>query len=253
MKTRDRLVVLFLALALVLIAGQQALQQALAEPLAQGREFMGWILPSRLTVRGLSTFENAATFQGDVSVAGDQTITGDVTLSGNIANRSLFLRYQDVAAAPDIYAEAGVVSATTSITTSILGIETPRNAVVIWTTETTSTAGNITVAGIDARGNSTSELIAVGAVSGTQTLAGVAPWQKISSLALPTRTEAVTLTVKGGQRFGLPLLPAAAGDVYHLTVNATPQAAPTVNATYGTFDPVSTPAANVDYNVWVKQ
>jgi hypothetical protein len=118
---------------------------------------------------------------------------------------------------------------------------------------TTATAGNITVAGIDARGTSTTELVAVGAVSGTQTLAGVVPWASITSLALPARTEAVTLTVVGGQLFGLPLIPNAAGDLYHLTVNETPQAAPTVNTTYGTFNPVSTPAADVDYNMWVKQ
>jgi hypothetical protein len=117
----------------------------------------------------------------------------------------------------------------------------------------TTTAGNITVAGIDARGNSASELVAVSAVSGTQTLSGVVPWQSITSFTLPTRTEAITITVTGGQKFGLPIIPEAAGDVYHVTVNATPQAAPTVNATYGTFDPVSTPAANVDYNVWMKQ
>lgn len=61
------------------------------------------------------------------------------------------------------------------------------------------------------------------------------------------------MTVTGGQKFGLPYLPEVAGDVYHVTVNLTPQAAPTVNTANGTFDPVSTPAAAVDYNVWVKQ
>lgn len=173
--------------------------------------------------------------------------------NGSLANRSLFLRYQDVAAAPTIRTGAGVVSTTTSITTSILGIDTPRNVVISWQTVTTATTGTITVSGVDARGSSTTDLISVGAVSGTQTLVGVVPWVSITSFALPVRTEAVTLTVTGGQRFGLPIIPAAAGNLYHLTVNATPQTAPTVNATVGTFDPVSTPAANVDYNVWIKQ
>lgn len=190
----------------------------------------------------------------DASVGGDLAVTGDVTLSGefDISNRANFWRYQDVAAAPSVRAAAGVVSATTSITTSWLGIAVPRNLVVTWQTVTTATAGNITVAGVDARGVSTSELIAVGAVSGTQTLTGAMPWASVTSFTLPTRTEAVTLTVAGGQKFGMPLIPDAAADVYHLTVNLTPQAAPTVNTTYGTFDPVSTPAANVDYDVWVK-
>lgn len=257
MTRREKILILFVALLMLALSA--------GDVIAQGREFMGWILPSRLTVRGLSTFEDTATFQGNIVQTGDQTltgdqtitgdvgITGDLTLIGNMPNRSLYLRYQDVAAAPSIYAEAGVVSTTTSITTSILGIETPRNVVLTWVTVTTATAGNVTVTGVDARGDSASELVAVGAVSGTQTLTGSVPWQSISSFALPTRTEAVTLTVAGGQKFGLPLVPQAAGDVYHLTVNATPQIAPTVNITYATFDPVSTPAANVDYNVWVKQ
>lgn len=190
---------------------------------------------------------------GGATLTGDLDLTGDTTFTGNLTGRSLYLRYQDVAAAPSIRAAAGVVSTTTSITTSILGIETPRNVVLTWQTITTATAGNVTVAGVDARGASATELIAVGAVSGTQTLTGVVPWQSVTSLALPTRTEAVTLTVAGGQKLGLPLVPQAAGDLYHLTVNETPQAAPTVNTTYGTFDPVSTPAADVDYNVWIKQ
>jgi hypothetical protein len=236
MTTRVKLFVLFLAV-LVLAA---------FAPVEQGVQRFKEIITQTLMVSG------GATFQGATTITGAATLD-DVTLTGNITNRALFLRYQDVTAAPSVYAQADVVSATTSITTSILGIETPRNVVLTWVTVTTATAGNVTVAGVDARGNSTSELIAVGAVSGTQTLTGVVPWQSVTSFALPTRTEAVTLTVTGGQKFGLPLLPVTAGDVYHLTVNATPQAAPTVSTSYGTFDPVSTPAASVDYNVWVKQ
>lgn len=259
----QRIKLFFLAASLLIITGLfgPALLDA-GQALAQGgipRTPITWAVIKKLTVQG-----GGAEFQSDVTMTQDLAVTGDVTandvtasgdlsLTGNFSNRSLFLRYQDVAAAPDVYAEAGVVSTTNTITSSILGIGVPRNVVLTYVTVTTATAGNVTVAGVDARGNSTSELVAVGAVSGTQTLAGVVPWQSVTSISLPTRTEALTLTIKGGQKFGLPLVPAAAGDVYHVTVNATPQAAPTVNATYGTFDPVSTPAANVDYDVWVKQ
>ena len=183
----------------------------------------------------------------------DLVINDDLTVDGNITERSLYLRYQDVAAAPSIRAQATVVATVQALTTNILGIDTPRNLQLTYTTATTATAGNITVAGIDARGLAATELIAVSAVSGTQTLTGVVPWQSITSITLPARSENVTLTAAGGQRFGLPIVPKAVGDVYHVTVNKTPQAAPTVNATYGTFDPVSTPAADVDYNVWMKQ
>lgn len=249
MKSRFALLFsLVLILALLLVA------PVLAQT-GVSRSFFDWVVTKKLTVQ-----EGGATFQSDVTLdstadltVGGDTSLNDVTLSGNIVDRSLYLRYQDVAAAPDIYAEAAVVSTTTSITTSILGIDTPRNVVLTWLTVTTATAGNVTVSGIDARGSSATELIAVAAVSGSQTLTGVVPWQSITSFALPVRTEELTLTVKGGQKFGLPIIPAAAGDLYHLTVAATPQPAPTVNATYGTFDPVSTPAANVDYNVWIKQ
>lgn len=170
-----------------------------------------------------------------------------------IANQSLLLRYQDVAAAPNIRAAAAVVSQTTSITTSLLGIEYPRNVVITLASDTQRTAGDITVAGTDARGNSTTEILAMTATTTTQTLTGNVPWKSVSSFTIPSQTIAITFTATGGQKFGLPLLPSAAGDLYHLTVNATPQTAPTVSTTYGTFDPVSTPAANVDYNVWVKQ
>ncbi|GIK42442.1 MAG: hypothetical protein BroJett011_62750 [Chloroflexota bacterium] len=241
---QKKLLLLLAALAIIALAG--------FGPLMQGTQRFREIITQNLTVQNGATFQGAATFSGAATHTGATTLD-DVTLTGNIANRALYLRYQDVAAAPSIYAEAEVVSTTTSITTSILGIGTPRNVVLTYVTVTTATAGSVTVTGTDARGNSATELIAVAAVSGTQTLTGVVPWQSITSLAMPTRTEAVTLTIIGGQKFGLPIIPIAAGDVYHLTVNATPQAAPTVNATYGTFDPVSTPAADVDYNVWMKQ
>lgn len=179
----------------------------------------------------------------------------EVDSSGNQAGQSMFLRYQDVAAAPSIHAEATVIATVTVLDSEVLGIAAPRNAVIVYQTAAAidATAGNITVAGVDARGNVTTEQIAVAASAGTQTLTGVVPWHAITSLTLPTRTEQVTVTVTGGQLFGLPIVPKAASDVYHVVVNLTPQAAPTVDTTYGTFNPVSTPAANVDYDVWLKQ
>lgn len=214
-------------------------------PVEQGVQRFKEVVAEKLTVSKNGTIGGNLTITGALS-ADDVTIT-------HVVGRATFLRYQDVAAAPSIRAIATVVSGTTSVSSVILGIETPRNVVLTYLTVTTATAGNVTVAGVDARGNSTTELIAVDAISGSQTLVGVVPWQSITSFTLPTRTENVTLTVAGGQKFGLPFIPETAGDLFHLTVNATPQTAPTVNATYGTFDPVSTPAASVDYNVWMKQ
>lgn len=189
----------------------------------------------------------------DAEVRGDLVVTGDVTINGNIPNRSMMVRYQDVAAAPSIVGEATVVATVQAFPGTILGVDTPRNLSLTYVTATTATVGNITVVGVDARGLAATELIAVAAISGSQTLTGNVPWVSITSITLPERSEDVTLTVVGGKKFGLPIVPDAAGDVYHVTVNKTPQAAPTVNATYGTFDPVSTPAADVDYSVWMKE
>lgn len=214
-------------------------------PPFQGVQRFQTVITQRLTVTNSATIQDATLTD---AILTDATITG-----GSFVGRSVFLRYQDVAAAPAIRAEATTVATVVALSSEILGIETPRNVVLTYVTATTATVGSVTVVGIDARGLAASELIAVAAISGSQTLTGVVPWQSITSFTLPTRTEDVTLTVAGGQLFGLPIVPAAAADLYHLTVNETPQAAPTVDTTYGTFNPVSTPAADVDYNVWMKQ
>ena len=196
---------------------------------------------------------NSGEFQGTNTFTGPSTFTGAVTANSvTLVGRSTFIRIQDADAAPSVRAAATVIATVSAVSSEILGIEYPRNLSITYLTATTATVGNITVVGIDARGLAATELIAVAAISGSQTLVGAAPWKSVTSLTLPTRAEDVTLTVAGGQLFGLPYVPASAADVYHVTVNKTP-AVPTVDTTYGTFNPVSTPAANVDYNVWMKQ
>ena len=190
-----------------------------------------------------------------VKVEKNLTVTGDVAVTGNFTDHNAFLRYQDVDAAPDVFAQATAAATVVALPTGeFLGIEYPRNLKVTYTTATTSTAGDLTVTGTNMLNQSDTEVIAVSAVSGTQTLVGNVAWKSIATITLPSsRSEAIDITIVGGQKFGLPRIPVVAGDVYHVTVNKTPQAAPTVNTTYGTFDPVSTPAADVDYNVWMKQ
>lgn len=225
-------------------------------PAEQGIQRFKEIVVQVLTVTG------NAELRGNLAVTGNTTVTGDLTVDDvtaddltvtHLTGRSLFLQYQDVAQAPSIYAAASVVSTTNSITTSILGIDTPRNLVISLSSDAQRAAGNITVTGVDARGAAATEVLAMTAITDAQTLTGVVPWVSVSGFSLPAQTVAITFSVAGGQKFGLPILPEAAGDLYHLTVAATPQAAPTVNATYGTFDPVATPAAGVDYDVWLKQ
>jgi hypothetical protein len=197
----------------------------------------------------LSDNGNIASFKFQGTEVAVMQPSGNLSIDGQVD----FWRYQDVPAAPDVFAEAAVISTTTTLTSGqFLGVAVSRNVVLTWVTVTTATAGNVTVTGVNARGVADTDVIAVGAVSGTQTLTGDTPFQAVTSMTLPARTEALTLTVKGGQLFGLPRLPNAAGDLYHLTVNLTP-AVPTVNPTLGTFNPVVTPAAGVDYDVWMRK
>lgn len=235
---------------------------------AQGKVRYVWLITKKLTV------QNAADLQDDVDVGGDLDVTddatvgddltvtdnaevgGDLALTGNFSARSLMLRLQDVAddASNNVRAAAGVISTTSSITTSITNPDYPRNVKVTYQTVTTATAGSFTVTGVDARGEATTDVLAVGAISGTQTLTGLVPWASVTSFTMPgSRTEAVTLTVGLGEKFGLPLLPVVAGDVFMVTVGNVFTTAYTVNTTYGTVLPTADVAANDDFTIWVKQ
>jgi hypothetical protein len=226
-----------LILAVVLLAG--------FVPIMQG-------IQNFKEIRSETIKNSKTTTTEDLVINDDLTLGGDLTGVDHFVGRSTFIRIQDADAAPSIRAAATVVATVSAVTEEILGIQYPRNLSITYVTVTTATVGSITVVGVDARGVAATELVAVAAISGSQTLTGVVPWQSVTSLTLPTRAEDVTLTVAGGQLFGLPYVPAAAADVYHVTVNKTP-AVPTVDTTYGTFNPVSTPAANVDYDVLMKQ
>lgn len=232
-----KLSILFIILATVLTVG--------FTPILQGIQ--------RFVEIRTDTIKNAKTITTeDLVVNDDVTLSGDLAGVDHFVGRSTFIRIQDADAAPSIRAAATVLATVSAVSSNLLGIEYPRNLSITYATATTATVGNITVVGVDARGLAATELIAVTAISGSQTVVGVVPWQSVTSLTLPTRAEDVTLTVAGGQLFGLPYVPVDAADVYHLTVNKTP-AVPTVDTTYGTFNPVSTPAAAVDYNVLMKQ
>jgi hypothetical protein len=187
----------------------------------------------------------------------DLTMAGGTITPTHIAGRAAMLRIQDAAVADaytNIMAETGVESATTSITSSSLTQpDYPRNVVISYTTETTATTGTLAVAGIDARGASTSEDLTVLEISGTQTITGSVPWADITSFTLPSKTEAVTFSVGTGNALGLPIIPAASSDVFMVTVNNVFTTAYTVDTTYGTVAPTVAVAANDDFSIWFKQ
>lgn len=259
---------------------------------ALGRDRFDWVITKRLTVRaggadflsavdmnaqvvenigatgtdfdengGLTLAEDLdavdGNFSDDLVVSDDALVGGDLTVSGNMINRALAIRYQDVLNddTDNVYSAAAVAGATTVVSTSITGPDYPRNIVLTYQTATTATALSVTVAGVDARGGSTSEAIAVAAAgAGTQTLTGNVPWASITSFTWSvTRSESVTFSVGLGEKLGLPLVPVAAGDVFFVAENNAAITAYTVNTTYGTVLPTADIVANDDFTIWVKQ
>lgn len=250
MTTGVRLAVL-VTLVLALLAGLTL--PVLAEA-GISRQSFEWIVAKVLTVQGNTDLK------GDLNVDEDVTVTGDVsandlTLTGNIASRALVLRLQDVAddTATNVLAATAVATTTSSITTNITNPDYPRNVVVTLSSTAQRTAGNITLTGVDARGTATTELLAMTAITVSQTLTGNVPWASITSVAIPTQTRAFTISVGLGEKFGLPLLPVASGDVFKVTKTNVHTTAYTVNTTYGTVGMTADVSANDDFGIWVKQ
>jgi cytoskeletal protein CcmA (bactofilin family) len=218
---------------------------------------------STLNVDGnVSSATGAFTVADTINVTGaadlDSTLNvdGNVTLGGNITNRAIAIRLQDVANddTDNVLSATGVASATATVAAGITNPDYPRNVVVTYQSVTTSTAGTFTITGVDTRGNSTTDALATGAVSGTQTLTGLVAWSSITTFTMPTtRTEAITLSVGLGEKFGLPIIPVAAADVFFVAENNAYVSAYTVNTTYGTLLPTPDVVANDDFTIWMKQ
>jgi len=183
----------------------------------------------------------------------DWIVTKKLTVTHEIVGRSEQIRFQDAAATSTTNViSTSFVAGETSITgSSLTQLDYPRNLVLAVTATTTPTAGTITLIGVGANGESTSEGLTLGAISGTQTITGSMPWASLSSIAIPEQT--ITLTVKagGGIKFGLPFKPRSDA-VYKVTLNNTAITTYTLDTTYGTVAPGAV-SANDDLTVWVKQ
>jgi len=182
----------------------------------------------------------------------DWVVTQRLTVTHEIVGRALQVRFQDAAAASTTNViSTSFVAGETGITSGLTQLDYPRNLVFAVTATTTPTAGTITIVGTGANGETTSEGLTFGAISGTQTITGSMPWANVSSIAVPVQT--ITLTVKagGGIKFGLPFKPRA-GAVYKVTINNTDITTYTLDTSYGTLLPGAL-SANDDLTVWVKQ
>lgn len=172
----------------------------------------------------------------------------------SLGSRAVYMRLQDVKddTGGNVY-NAGVVSATTTITTGITSPDYPRNLQLSYQTTTTATAGSLTVFGVDARGNSTSEVLAITAISGTQTITGSTPFATISKFTLPIRTHAVTFTVSVGAGMGIGQAPIVTGTVFLVTVNNAVTTSYTVNITKGLVTLSNGLSANDDFTIGYRQ
>lgn len=182
----------------------------------------------------------------------DWIVTQRLTVTNEIVGRALPVRFQDAAAASTSNViSTSFVAGETGITSGLTQLDYPRNLVFAVTATTTPTAGTITIVGTSANGETTSEGLTFGAISGTQTITGSMPWANVSSIAVPVQTITITVKAGGGIKFGLPFKPRA-GAVYKVTLNNTDITTYTLDTSYGTLLPGAL-SANDDLTVWVKQ
>lgn len=183
----------------------------------------------------------------------DWIVTKKLTVTNEIVGRAEQVRFQDAAAASttNVISTAFVAGETSITASSLTQLDYPRNLVLAVTATTTPTAGTITLVGIGANGETTSEGLTFSAISGTQTITGSMPWASVSSIALPEQTITMTVKAGGGIKFGLPFKPRSDA-VYKVTLNNTAITTYTLDTTYGTVAPGAL-SANDDLTVWVKQ
>ncbi|NVM21302.1 MAG: right-handed parallel beta-helix repeat-containing protein [Desulfobacterales bacterium] len=151
--------------------------------------------------------------------------------------------FQDCLAASANYVHAAIAGtgAEQEITTAITNSDVPRN-ISITTTNVSTPSGDVTITGIDAKGNSTTENITI--VAGGNAYGNKA-FSTVSKITIPAGvTSDDTIAVGMSDKLGLSNVIYATGDVYKVKKNNAdyPAASYMVNATYDTVD-VSTGGA----------
>lgn len=191
----------------------------------------------------------------------DWVIAKQLTVNGYITDRATALRLQDVKVrgGGNVRAETAVTTGTTTITSTFTNPDYPRNieitvAQITGTYTNVRTAGNIYIYGIDARGISHVDTVAMTAISASQTLTGVVPFATLTQVVIPAQSFAISITVSLGKKFGLTKAPlVSTSDVFFFTTNNTQSTSFSVDRVNGTVEPTTAPTANDDYTVWFKQ
>ena len=119
------------------------------------------------------------------------------------------------------------------ITTAIINPDVARN-ISVTTSNVSSPSGNVTITGVNAKGNSTTEDIAISAGG---TAYGSKAFATVSKITIPAGVTADdTVAVGISDKLGLSNIIYASGDVYKVKKNNADATIGTVNTTYGTVD-----------------
>jgi len=143
--------------------------------------------------------------------------------------------FQDLQAASTTYVHTAITGtgAEQEVTTGITSPDVPRNA-SITTTNNASPSGDVTIEGIDAKGNSITENITI--VAGG-TAYGDKAFAKVTKIIIPAGVSASdTVSVGISDKLGLSNVIYATGDVYKVKRNNADDTIGTVDVTNGTVD-----------------
>jgi len=181
----------------------------------------------------------------------------------NVVTTSLFLEgannmwseqhsdlFMDVLAASPTAVHSAITGtgAEQEVTTGITNPDVPRN-VSITTTDISSPSGNVTITGIDAKGNSITEDIAISAGG---TAYGNKAFATVSKITIPDGVTADdTVSVGISDKLGLSNIIYESGDVYKVKKNNADATIGTVNITYGTVD-CATISGGDDFTIYYK-
>ena len=153
-----------------------------------------------------------------------------------------------VASTTAIHAAIIGTGAELEVTTAITNPDVVRNS-SITTTNVTSPSGNVTITGVDAKGNSTTEDIAISAGS---TAYGSKAFATVSKITIPAGVTADdTVAIGISDKLGLSNIIYASCDVYKVKKNNADTAIGTVNTTYDTVDCANITGGD-DFTIWYK-
>jgi parallel beta-helix repeat protein len=167
-------------------------------------------------------------------VLGSVNVVSGANPHGRIYNQYSDL-FMDIIVASTTAVHAAITGngAEQEVITAITNPDVARN-ISITTTNVTSPSGDVTITGVDVKGNSTTEDITISA-GGTSY--GSKAFATVSKITIPVGvTTDDTVAIGISDKLGLSNIIYASGDVYKVKKNNADATVGTVNTTYGTVD-----------------